>query len=88
MGASKFYIVNVILRETVLLALGGIVLGVLVSLAARGGLVHRIPTLQIIVTGPWILKAALIAVGGALLGAVYPAYRAAQKDPIEALAYE
>jgi putative ABC transport system permease protein len=88
MGASKLYIVNVILRETVLLAIGGIVLGVVVSLATRGGLVHRIPTLQIIVTGPWILKAAVIAVAGALLGALYPAYRAAQKDPIEALAYE
>ncbi len=88
MGASKIYIVNVILRETVLLAVGGIVLGVLVSLAARGGLVHRLPTLQIIVTGRWILNAAAIAIGGALLGALYPAYRAAQKDPIEALAYE
>jgi putative ABC transport system permease protein len=88
MGASKLYIVNVILRETVLLAVGGIVLGVLVSLVARAGLMQRLPTLQIIVTGKWILGAALIAVGGALLGALYPAYRAAQKDPIEALAYE
>jgi putative ABC transport system permease protein len=35
MGASKLYIVNVVLRETVLLALGGIVLGVAFSLAAR-----------------------------------------------------
>jgi putative ABC transport system permease protein len=87
-GASKLYIVNVILRETVLLAFGGIILGVIVSLVARRGLVHRLPTLQIIVTGRWILNAALIAVGGALLGALYPAYRAAQKDPIEALAYE
>ena len=35
MGASKFYIVNVVLRETALLALGGIVLGILVSLCAQ-----------------------------------------------------
>ena len=36
-GASKMYIVNVILRETVLLAVGGIVVGVIFSLVARAG---------------------------------------------------
>jgi putative ABC transport system permease protein len=88
LGASKLYIVNVILRETVALALGGIVLGVLLSLAARAGIVHRVPTLRVVVTGGWILRATIIAIIGAILGALYPAYRAAQKDPIEALAYE
>jgi putative ABC transport system permease protein len=87
-GASKFYIVNVILRETLMLALGGIVLGILISLAARVGISHRIPTLRVVVTGGWILKTTVIAIIGAVLGALYPAYRAAQKDPIEALAYE
>jgi len=87
-GASKLYIVNVILRETVALAVGGIVLGVVLSLAARAGIVHRIPTVRVVVTGGWILRATLIAIVGAVLGALYPAYRAAQKDPIEALAYE
>ena len=38
MGASKFYIVNVILRETMLLAIGGIVVGFVFSLAARAGI--------------------------------------------------
>jgi putative ABC transport system permease protein len=88
LGASKLYIVNVILRETVMLALGGIILGILISLAARVGIAHRIPTLRVVVTGGWILWTTIIAIGGAMLGAVYPAFRAAQKDPIEALAYE
>ncbi len=88
LGASKLYIVNVILRETVLLALGGIVAGIVVSLAARAAIHHRIPTVPIIVSGGWILRAAVIAVIGAILGALYPAYKAAQKDPIDALAYE
>jgi putative ABC transport system permease protein len=88
MGASKLYIVNVVLRETVLLALGGIVLGILVSLATRAGLTHKFPLLQMVVDRGWIVRATLIAVAGAVAGALYPAFKAAQKDPIDALAYE
>ncbi|HEY6302815.1 MAG TPA: ABC transporter permease [Terriglobales bacterium] len=88
MGASKLYIVNVVLRETVLLALGGIVLGIVVSLAARTALAHKFPLLQVVVDGGWIARSTLIAVAGAVAGALYPAYKAAQKDPIDALAYE
>jgi putative ABC transport system permease protein len=88
MGASKLYIVNVVLRETILLAIGGIILGIVVSLAARAGLTRRFPLLQVIVDGGWIVKATMIAIIGAIAGALYPAFKAAQKDPIDALAYE
>jgi putative ABC transport system permease protein len=88
MGASKFYIVNVILRETVVLAFGGIVLGIFLSMAARRGIHAKLPTLPIQIDANWITYAILIAIGGAILGALYPAFKAAQKDPIEALAYE
>ena len=40
------------------------------------------------ITPEWLVKATLIAIVGAILGAIYPAYKAAQKDPIDALAYE
>jgi putative ABC transport system permease protein len=88
MGASKLYIVNVVLRETVVLALGGIALGIVVSLATRAGLAHKFPLLQVVVDGGWIARATLIAIAGAIAGALYPAFKAAQKDPIDALAYE
>ncbi len=88
MGASKLYIVNVVLRETVLLALAGIVLGIGVSLAARAGLAHKFPLLQVVVDRSWMVRATLIAITGAMAGALYPAFKAAQKDPIDALAYE
>jgi putative ABC transport system permease protein len=36
----------------------------------------------------WVLRASVIAIIGALAGALYPALKAAQRDPIDALAYE
>lgn len=87
-GASKFYIVNVVLRETFLLAVGGIALGIVVSLLARAGIARRFPLTQVIVAGRWIAYSTSIAIVGALAGALYPAFKAAQKDPIDALAYE
>src|SRR6202451_70646 len=88
MGASKLYIINVVLRETALLALAGIALGIVVSLAARGALAHRLPRLRLVVYGGWIVRSSVIGIAGSIAGALYPAYKAAQKAPIDALAYE
>lgn len=88
LGASKFYIVNVILRETALLAVGGIIVGIGISYAASAGIHLRMPTLPVQITFHWVLQATIIALIGALAGALYPAFKAAQKDPIHALAYE
>jgi putative ABC transport system permease protein len=88
MGASKLYIVNVVLRETILLALAGIAVGITVSLLARIGIQHRWPLVHIDKSNEWMLRATLIAIVGAAAGAIYPAYKAAEKDPIDALAYE
>ncbi len=88
LGASKFYIISVILRETVVLALAGIAVGVAFSLAARVGIQQRWPLVHIDQSNLWILRAMFIAIVGATCGAIYPAYKAAQKDPIDALAYE
>src|SRR3954471_18336598 len=88
LGASKIYIVRLILRETILLAAVGILVGIVVSYLASVTIVHSLPTLQVNIEKKWLLYATLIAMVGALLGAVYPAFKAAQKDPIDALAYE
>jgi putative ABC transport system permease protein len=88
LGASKIYIINVILRETIVLALAGIAVGVAFSLTARLGIQQRWPLVHIDQSRLWILRAMFIAIIGAICGAIYPAYKAAQKDPIDALAYE
>jgi putative ABC transport system permease protein len=88
LGADKLYIVNVVLRETLLIAIGGIILGIVFSFAAKAGLKMHFQTLPVMITYRLMLKAAVIALVGAMLGAFYPAIKAAQKDPIDALAYE
>jgi len=88
LGASKAYIVNVVLRETILLALAGIGLGIVISGLVQRGIHLRFPTLQPEMPPNWILRAVVIALVGAIVGAIYPAFKAAQKDPIDALAYE
>jgi len=88
MGASKLYIVNVVLRETLLLAIVGIVAGILISLATRRVIMFERPVQRLFWSYQWVLRATVIALVGALAGALYPAVKAAQRDPIEALAYE
>ena len=88
LGAGKLYVVNAILRETFVIALAGVVLGIAVSFAAKAGLRAKFQTLPLMITNGWLLRASIIAIVGSLLGALYPALKAAQKDPIDALAYE
>jgi putative ABC transport system permease protein len=88
MGASQATIVSVVLRETGLLAVTGIVLGVLATYLLRTVLHAKFPTLSFELTQQWLVWAILLTLLGALLGALYPALKAARKDPIDALSYE
>jgi putative ABC transport system permease protein len=88
LGASRAYIVRVILSETTLLCIAGIILGFGMSYAVRWLFLSVFPTLSILITPAWLLRAAIIAVIGGWIGATYPAWLASRKDPVEALAYE
>jgi putative ABC transport system permease protein len=88
LGASKGYIVQIVLSETTLLCLAGVVGGVGLSYLMRSIFIRLFPNLTILITLVWIGRAGLIALMGGLLGASYPAWLASRKDPVEALSYE
>jgi putative ABC transport system permease protein len=88
MGASRTDIVSVVLRETGLLALVGVILGVIGTYVLRYALHRAQPTMAFAVTPKWVFLGVAIALLGSLVGALYPALKAARKDPIDALSYE
>jgi putative ABC transport system permease protein len=88
MGASKLAIVGMVLRETGMMAVAGVLAGIAGTYGVRLLLAHVFPTQHFEITSLWLAKGAAIAFAGALCGALYPAWMAARKDPIDALAYE
>jgi putative ABC transport system permease protein len=88
LGASPYYILNVVLRESLALAVGGVLLGLAFTAVASAAINYKFPLHRMVWDSHWVLRAAVLAIVSALLGGLYPALKAAQKDPIEALAYE
>jgi putative ABC transport system permease protein len=87
-GASKGYIITALLGEAVFICVIGIVVGIGMSYISRSMFISSFPTLSILITPDWILRSAVIAMVGGLLGASYPAWLASRKDAIEALSYD
>ncbi|HET6841076.1 MAG TPA: FtsX-like permease family protein [Candidatus Angelobacter sp.] len=89
LGASRYWILRIILLEALFLGLGGSALGIAFSFLTRWALQKLVPASlpQAIVPGWWPIAAG-IAMSAAVFGALYPGMIAARQDPIEALAYE
>jgi putative ABC transport system permease protein len=89
LGASRWFILKIVLAEAVVMGLAGTVVGIGLSFAARALIQLLYPaSLTQAITPDWWPKVCAISLAGVLLGALYPGLSAAAQDPIEALAYE
>jgi putative ABC transport system permease protein len=66
----------------------GIIAGIILSMVTRRVIIYERPIQQMFWSNLWVARATVIAIVGAMAGALYPAFKAAQRDPIDALAYE
>lgn len=87
LGASRAFIIGEIEKEALLIGAVGSALGLVAALVV-GHLVSKIYGLFFEFSPGWIATAILIGIAGGAMGALYPAVRAANLDPVDALAYE
>ena len=89
LGASSSYILGILIRETLFLALLGSAVGIGMSYGTRWLISVFIPASfpQAIVYAWWPIAAG-VTIGGALLGVLYPAMKAARQDALESLSYD
>jgi putative ABC transport system permease protein len=88
-GASSGLILNILFRETLLLALMGAALGIVLTYGTQWLMKHAMSAMLVQETVyDWWPISAGIAVAGALLGAIVPGVKAVKQDVTEALSYE
>jgi putative ABC transport system permease protein len=87
LGASRLWIAGEVEKEAFLISLLGVLCG---SLASVGGkyFIEMLTPLRVQLDGIWFFYALLFGIASGLLGALYPALRAAKQDPVKALGYE
>lgn len=87
LGASKRFIVMAIEKEAALISAFGVVFGFGVAMIGKY-VIEANTRLKIDLQPKWLLLAAVIGLVGGILGALYPAMRAANLDPVEAISYD
>ena len=87
LGASKRFIAMVFIKESMLVSVMGVAGGLFIALLARLALTSW-AGLKVEIEIGYTICAALGVLASGLMGAIYPALRAASQDPIEALSYK
>lgn len=89
LGASSDYILGIFVREAFILGALGTLAGILASYLTREIISAFIPaSIQQAIVPGWWPRALLVTLIGALLGVIYPAWKASRQDALESLGYE
>jgi len=88
MGASPGYILRLLFSETIVLSLAGTAVGIIATYGSRALMAAVAPNMPQLIVPDWYPWVTIIALGGSLVGAIYPGLKAARQDAIEALAYD
>jgi putative ABC transport system permease protein len=88
LGASKSYIVIIIMKEALFLCSVGVVLGTIASFGIIRVAQTFFPTLAFDMSWQWMVNAAISALASGIIGSIHPSMKAASQDPVEAFAYE
>ncbi len=88
LGASRRFIVGMILKESVMICSLGALLGIGVSEIIRKIVITKFPTLQVSMSFDDLIRGLILGLLAGTLGALYPAYKAARMDPVKALSFE
>lgn len=87
LGASRFWIAGEIEKEALLISLLGVLSGFVLSVAGKH-IIQRLTSINVELEAVWLFYALVLGVVSGALGALYPALRAANQDPVKALSYE
>jgi putative ABC transport system permease protein len=87
LGASKSFIIGTIEGEALMIGVLGVLLGFIVSFLTSY-VIQSSFDIQFEFSASWALTAVSIAIAGSLIGALYPAWRASDIDPVLVLTNE
>jgi putative ABC transport system permease protein len=87
LGASKFWIAGEIEKEALLISALGVLAGSALAIAGKLA-ITRLTPISVELEPLWLFYAFALGLLAGALGALYPALRAANQDPVTALAYE
>lgn len=87
LGASKAWIAGQIEKEALLISALGVLVGSILAVAGKYA-ITRLTPISVELEPMWLLYALALGMLAGAVGSLYPALRAANQDPVTALAYE